>query len=216
MRYDPEEDRRLLLRARNGDDDALDCLAERWRPYVLALCRRECPDPDAVEDAVQDTLIRLVSHVDRVNPDRPLGPWVQRIARNVCHDVGRGKARRPEPLRLGPGSDDGDFVEIDPGTDPNTGPEAQVLGSEVRAHLDHCLGNLRPEYRLLIDLHYLADIPRDELDRHWPATLKPWRIKQTLSHWLKAARHALRQCLEARGVDDEAVNLFLDRSAGGA
>ncbi len=48
-----------------------------------------------VEDAVQDVLLRLVSSQDAFDPDRPLAPWVQTVARNAVID--RQRKRTPSP-----------------------------------------------------------------------------------------------------------------------
>ncbi len=47
-----------------------------------------------VDDLVQDVLVRLVASQGSLEPDRPLGPWVQTIARNAAID----RLRKREPI----------------------------------------------------------------------------------------------------------------------
>lgn len=206
------DDRWLLARARAGDDEAFDALARRWRPYVLAICRSYLAAEDA-NDATQTALIRFLAHLDSINPVQPMAPYVAAIARNTCRELLRSNARRKlSTPSTGCPCGLEQRAEVEQAAGAACDPAVGALAADVGEHLEHCLHALQPRSRLLIELHYLAGIPRDRLHEYWPASLPSWRIKQTLSNWLKRALASLRACLEARGVDAAAAAEFLDWS----
>ena len=58
-------------------------------------------------------------------------------------------------------------------------------------------------------LHYLAGVSREVMPRFWPKWLPLWRSKEAFYYQLRHAKEALRRCLEARGVDEAAIDDFL-------
>ena len=92
---DPLE-RALVQALARGDAQARGDLYDRLAPAVartavaLGLRRRE-----EVEDAVQETFLRLFTGLDRFDPERPLRPYALGIARRVALEQAR--KRRPLP-----------------------------------------------------------------------------------------------------------------------
>ena len=72
----------LLCEARSGSRAGMGHLAvivrQRLYPFVL----RTILDPDAAEDIVQDALVSILLHLDRLRENDKFWPWVYRIA--VC------------------------------------------------------------------------------------------------------------------------------------
>ena len=85
----------LVRLARDGDPVAFRLLVERHLPMARARAARLCPQPDDVDDAVQDAFLQAFIALDRLrDPDRFAG-WLGGIVANVC----RAQRRRP-PLTL--------------------------------------------------------------------------------------------------------------------
>ena len=53
--------------------------------------------PAEVDDLVQDVLLRVVSAKDTLDPTKPLGPWIQTVARNAVIDHHRKRVPSPPP-----------------------------------------------------------------------------------------------------------------------
>jgi RNA polymerase sigma-70 factor (ECF subfamily) len=86
-----------------------------WNAFYRRLCvfarsYRGLPASER-EDEVADALIAAFCALERFDPERPLAPWVYRIARNRFASAAR-RARRLSSVGVGPG--DGDDVGIDP------------------------------------------------------------------------------------------------------
>lgn len=92
-RVDIAEESRLVRRARWGDGAAFETLYSRHARAVHALALRLTGDPAAAEDVTQDTFMQLLRFLGRMAPDRPLRPWLKRVAANAAIDRLR-RARR--------------------------------------------------------------------------------------------------------------------------
>ncbi|HEX9891934.1 MAG TPA: sigma-70 family RNA polymerase sigma factor, partial [Actinomycetota bacterium] len=64
---------------RAGNFDDL-CRAHRRR--LVSMLRRRTGDPEAAEDLAQETLLRAFRYQDRVDPSKPIWPWLRAIALN--------------------------------------------------------------------------------------------------------------------------------------
>jgi len=74
-----------------SDTASVESLAS-YGPRLERLARRWMAD-DAAEDVVQETLLRAYRARDRIDPRRPLWPWLATIAVRICIDRARRDAR---------------------------------------------------------------------------------------------------------------------------
>jgi RNA polymerase sigma-70 factor, ECF subfamily len=80
-----------------GDADAaIRQLYGRHAPALRKYVERFCPDRTSAEDIVQETFIRAWRHLPQLSSgDRPVGPWLYRVARNLLTDADRAARSRP-------------------------------------------------------------------------------------------------------------------------
>ena len=90
---DPEEDRQLVARTKNGDSSAFEALVRKYQQMVLNLAYHYIGNRDEAEDAAQKIFAKVYFSLDRFDHHRPFFPWLYRIAINQCYDELR-KARR--------------------------------------------------------------------------------------------------------------------------
>lgn len=81
-----------VRRARAGDATAFAWLVARHERMVLRTALRLLGSLDRAEDAAQETFLRLHKYLRRFDESRELGPWLYRVAVNVCHDLARRSA----------------------------------------------------------------------------------------------------------------------------
>ena len=82
-----------------ADADADTTIRELYSRYAEALhgyAERYCPDSTSADDIVQETFIRAWRHLPQLAADdRPVRPWLFRVARNLLIDADRAARVRP-------------------------------------------------------------------------------------------------------------------------
>ena len=80
-----------------GDPDA--AIHQLYSHYAKALhgyVEQFCPDRASADDIVQETFIRAWRHLPQLSADdRPVRPWLFRVARNLLIDANRADRARP-------------------------------------------------------------------------------------------------------------------------
>jgi len=97
--------------ARQGDQAAWEALMRAHQEPVFRLAYLLMGDPDEAEDIAQETFLRAYRVLRRFDTDRPLRPWLLRIASNLAHNRNRSIGRyistltrfaRQDPDRIKP------------------------------------------------------------------------------------------------------------------
>ncbi len=161
----------LVLRAQNGDADALVRLVEVWQPRLWAFARVLAGDDETAWDVTQDTWVAVLRDLHRLHDPARFRPWVFRIVRNKSADKARRRNRRRKLLR------------------------ERALSREketVREQYDlrDLLGSLPEQDGSLLALHYLEGIAYEELAAILDVPLG------TVKSRLHEARKKLRDLLE--------------------
>jgi len=162
----------LAARAAHGDREAFEQLVHRFQRRIYAFAYRYVRDANEAEDLVQEVFLRLYRKLGRFDPRRPFEPWLWRVAANVCANY--LDKHRPRPAALEGDSDLG-----------TASPPA--LLEETR--LGAALTRLPPAYRLLLALHYQADMPVAEIAETLGATEAT--VKSRLFRARTQLQHAL-------------------------
>ena len=104
--------------------------------------RRFCPDPASADDIVQETFIRAWRHLPQLSADdRPVRPWLYRVARNLLTDADRAARARPATTAAQPPEDARDDARLD-----------QVLDRQL---VHDALAHLSPAHRtVLVETFY--------------------------------------------------------------
>jgi RNA polymerase sigma-70 factor, ECF subfamily len=93
----PDEPR-LIDAARGGDQDAFRQLVEPHRTKLQAHCYRMLGSLRDADDALQETLLRAWRGLARFERERPMRPWLYRIATNACLDAIAKRPKRVLPI----------------------------------------------------------------------------------------------------------------------
>lgn len=92
---------RAVARAKQGDPHAVRALYARYAPAVRLYAASLLRDADAVDDVVQTTFLKLLTRIDRYEPQdgAPFEAWLLRVARNAAYDeLRRRKVRAGVPV----------------------------------------------------------------------------------------------------------------------
>src|SRR5262245_32172101 len=77
-------DRTLVLRTRAGEVEAFGELVQRYQGSVFNVCYRLLGERREAEDLAQEAFLRAYQRLGTFDADRPLGPWLRRVAANLC------------------------------------------------------------------------------------------------------------------------------------
>src|SRR5436309_13796722 len=87
-----------LVRAyRKGGAHAFEALHRRYVASIFRLVRRKLGDALLAEDIAQETFMKALRMMERVDESFNFGGWVHTVARNLCYDELR---RRQRDLRV--------------------------------------------------------------------------------------------------------------------
>jgi len=162
----------LVLMAQQGEREALERLAARWRPRHYAHARRLLGNADGAADAVQDAWAGIVRGLVRLREPEGFPAWSYAIVTRRCQDAIRRKGREP------PG---------DPDADP---PDPAATGEEQTSELRRAMAALSPDQRAAIALFYLDGFSVGEIAE--ALGIPSGTVKTRLFH----ARRTLRRQLE--------------------
>jgi RNA polymerase sigma-70 factor (ECF subfamily) len=131
----------LVGLARGGDRAAMEELFRRHAGVAYRVAYRLLGHEHDAQDAVQDGLLKAMTHLDDFDGRSGFRTWLLKIVSNAALDAGRRRKRRPT-VPLG----DPEFGGIDPSIDddPTLGLRRKDLDAALRAALDR----LSPENRM--------------------------------------------------------------------
>jgi RNA polymerase sigma-70 factor, ECF subfamily len=96
-----DPDVQLMLRAKEGEDDAFSQLVSAYQSRLLSIFFHMFRDQAAAEDLVQDVFLRIYRARNGYQPTAKFSTWLFRIANNVASNARRTIGRRKEvPLNL--------------------------------------------------------------------------------------------------------------------
>lgn len=178
----------VLRRASRRDPAALAELVERYGGRVFGLLHRLTGAPDAAEDLMQETFLRVVRTIGQYEHVGKFESWLFRIAANLARDRARRLKRHPE---IGPLAG---VAESPQRGEPAAGsgePSAAVEQREAGARLSIALSQLSDAEREIIVLrHYSALSFREIADV----------LKIPLGTALARAHRALQRLRELMGT----------------
>ena len=89
-------DRELLQYTVEGSREAFDLLIERFRHRLVSFAWRLVGDRDLAEDVAQEAFLRAYRSCARYNGQAEVSTWLFTIARNLCLNVRRDRARHAQ------------------------------------------------------------------------------------------------------------------------
>jgi len=140
-----------LERAIAGDRAAFDELIVCHQARVLMTAWRLLGSKEDAQDAAQEVFLRLYRHLRRVDPKRPLMPWLYRMTVNVCHDAYRKRRREVLPAE-----------ELDPAT-LSLDPSTELARTERKAMIVAALKTLTEKERAAVVLRDIEGLTTAEV-----------------------------------------------------
>ncbi len=155
------EDRRLVLAARRGRQDAFEALVERYQRQATSVAYRLLNNMDDAQEVVQDAFLRAYNKLTTLDDPARFGAWLLRIVSNVALNKRRSRAlRRTAPLETGEGDEAGEMLHRDPKS--LTG-EAVASAQDLRDLLERAIADLPELQQRAIVMFCLEQMPQKEI-----------------------------------------------------
>jgi len=148
-----------VLQAQQGNDEAFTKLVEEHQTHVYNLCYRMLGEPEAAEDAAQESFLRAYQNLHRYDQNRPFVTWLLSITAHYCID--RLRRRKLPVFSIDEENDDGTTFEIADAASPD--PEAEAVKREDRERLHVLLKGLDETDRAAVIMRYWYDFSEIEI-----------------------------------------------------
>ena len=143
-------DRDLIQRARRGDAEAFGELVVRYQASVFNVCYRLLHERAGAEDMTQETLLRVRNRLGTFDEARAFGPWVRRVAANVCLNHLEAQKNTAD-------------LDEERDADEFQRPERQVEDRERSEQIRAALASLPAHYRVVIELRHYQELSYEEI-----------------------------------------------------
>ena len=142
----------LLKRGKEGDHRAMEAIYESYKGMVFNLAYRYTRDRTAAEDILQDTFVKIFTHLGDVRNEETFPAWLYRIALNTCYSCLRSRKSR-------------DFRTVPLSEVEGRAEEAVRNGHEgsLRAPLDEAIQELPKRLRMVFLLHDVQGFKHEEI-----------------------------------------------------
>ena len=151
----------LLAQVAARDEAAFEQLCALYQASLRRHLARIVRSPEAAEDLLQDTLLRVWTHAGQWDGRGRPRAWIFRIATTVALNALRSERRRPQAPLSAPADADAEEWLID----PSDGPELLAERSEERAHLRSLMARLPEEKREVLRMIHGDDRSVEEVAR---------------------------------------------------
>ena len=181
----------VLIRARQGDEDAFGDLVQQHSRRVFQLAFRMMGNEQDAEDVVQESFLRAFKQLGRFESRANFGTWLHRIAVNCSIDLIRGRKHQEM------GQDANDLELLDSGDDQRVdpSPERLMLSSEVQERVGRAMGGLTAMERAAFVLRHFEGQSIDEISK--ALGLKTNAAKHSIFRAVRKMRLALEPFVES-------------------
>lgn len=135
-----------VRKARKGDRHAFESLVKQVQRPVYGLCLRLLSREAEASEVAQEAFLRAWQHLDRFDESRPFDVWVLAIARNLCLDLLRQRAR----VKTEDVDDHAPTLES-----PAASAEALAITAQEHRSLEAALATLKVDDREVLALYYV-------------------------------------------------------------
>jgi RNA polymerase sigma-70 factor (ECF subfamily) len=156
------EDKLLIFKFKRGSSDALRCIYEKYRNYLLKLATALLYDVGVAEDVVHDVFLRFAQSSDQFKLNGSLKSYLRTCVVNAAHNKARA-----EQIRSSVNIDEIAPVAID-----SNDSDYWAILKEDSVKIADALAQLPYEQREIVVLHLLGEMKFREIAKSQNVPLK--------------------------------------------
>lgn len=147
----PEDENRIIAKAKEGDREALNELVTRHWAYIYRLALAKTGNPDDAQEIAQETFVKALAALSRYKEtNATFKTYLSRIALNLIIDYYRKRGRAPQIM---------DITEyMEPIVDNSLSPDQAVVDAERREEVAKMLALLPEEQRQVVELRIVQGL----------------------------------------------------------
>jgi RNA polymerase sigma-70 factor (ECF subfamily) len=188
---DPEVERTLIERARQGDTQAYGRLVLAHQDRIFGLVLRMVRDPLLAEELTQDVFLKAFRGLSGFREAARFTTWLYRIAVNLCHDERQSRGARNRARETDVEGEP--FVVADP--NPATRPDEAVEAREAATGFEAGLLALEPKYREAFLLRHQEGLSYEEIANVLEISQSNAKVR------VHRAREMILEALRSRGFE---------------
>lgn len=151
----------LMLRVKEGDNEAFELLVELHQSAVIGTVAKMLGGASEAEDIAQQVFIRIWKSAKRYQPQAKFTTWMFTITRNLVLNETRRRKRKPTVSVEEREEESHQQVE----DVHSTTPDQDVLHSELERAVDDAIQALPDKQRLAVVLRRYEEMPYEEIGR---------------------------------------------------
>ena len=151
-----EKAENLIEQSKQHDAAAFRQLVEMYQPFVFRVAFRLLCNDDEAKDIVQETFIRIWTHLHSYNNRTRFSTWLYKIVCNLCYDRLRTLKRTRADIKT-----DVDLSNLNILSDHDV--EQSVINHDLKEWITALTYDLTPKQRLVFTLKDIEGLEVDEI-----------------------------------------------------
>lgn len=189
-----EQDRDLVKKALNGDEQAYKALMDKYRKALSMHIQRMVRKPGEVDDLVQESFIKAFSALPSYSVDYAFSTWIYKIATNHAIDYLRKKKLKTYSIDKPRETKDGALEYELP--DATYRPDRHIVADQRRQLIQKAIDALPPKYHRVIVMRHQQEKSYEEIARELDlplGTIKAhiFRARELLNKHLRNKRGSM-------------------------
>lgn len=163
LRFKNDNTEEIIIKAQNGDDEALEELLRREEKNIYATLYYLGAHSDEIMDLVQEILFKISKNIKKLKSPKTFKAWLNQIIIRQFYDSLRKKQKTPKKVAFeNPFEEEKKEIEI---PDNSACPHDNVLNCELDFIIKKSIDRLKEPYKNAIIMRELEGLSYDEIAR---------------------------------------------------
>ncbi|HQH73484.1 MAG TPA: sigma-70 family RNA polymerase sigma factor [bacterium] len=154
----PQTEQEISAGFHRGERWAFDAAARAYFTPLTHFVTHLLRDRDRAVDLTQEAFFLACRAHQKVDPNRPLGPWLYQIARNLAYKE-YNKRVKQGAVPLDEVMDETGFSL----SDETANPRGELLEKESMERIQRAMNRLKPKYRDILTLRLIQGLPSETI-----------------------------------------------------
>ncbi|NPU98619.1 MAG: sigma-70 family RNA polymerase sigma factor [Candidatus Omnitrophica bacterium] len=154
----PQSELEISAGFHRGERWAFDAAARAYFTPLTHFVTHLLRDRDRAVDLTQEAFFLACRAHQKVDPNRPLGPWLYQIARNLAYKEYNRRIKR-SAVPLEEMTDDTGYSV----SDETASPRGDLMEKEALERIHRAMNRLKPKYRDILTLRLIQGLPSETI-----------------------------------------------------